>query len=99
MADTQTQTDAFLSLVPVEGFAERYAADVTETQFFGLPLQPILKAESDLLSPSVPSIAYFSMEYGLSTNTYNVLNSHRAADERNESREHRVFSNMRAMDY
>ena len=99
MANTLTQPDSFLSLVPVEGFTDRYAGDVTESDFFGLPLQPILKAESDLLSPSVRSIAYFSMEYGLSTNTYNVLNSHRAPDERNESRDHHVFSNMRAMDY
>ncbi len=88
----------FLKLVPVEGF-ERYSANVADDSFFGFPLEPILKAEEKLLSPADRSIAYFSMEYGLSTNTYNAFQTKTPLDPRNLSAEHHVFSNLRAMDY
>ena len=96
---TQNKLERFLSLVPVEEFEKNYSGDITETGFFGFPLDPILKAEEDLLSPAVKSIGYFSMEYGLSTNTYNALPSVRPFSEKNRSGDHHVFSNLRAMDY
>ncbi|MBI4432995.1 MAG: alpha-glucan family phosphorylase [Candidatus Omnitrophica bacterium] len=44
-------------------------------------------------------IGYFSMEYGLSTNTYNVPQSDKPISPSNFSAEHHVFSNLRAIDY
>ncbi len=98
MPNTDTLTGRFRALVPVERF-ERYAADITDSSFFGFPLEPVLKAEEKLRDRSASSVAYFSMEYGLSTNTYNVLERHAGTSERNLSDEHHVFSNLRAMDY
>ena len=99
MAILQKNLDSFLSVVPVESFREKYADDISEKAFFGFPPEPILRAEENLLSRSVRSIAYFSMEYGLSSNTYNVFTSRRPVPEKNFSAEHHVFSNLRAMDY
>ncbi|MEI8345328.1 MAG: alpha-glucan family phosphorylase, partial [Candidatus Omnitrophota bacterium] len=96
---THNGLQEFLSLVPVENFESQYVADITEYSFFGAPLEPILKAEQNLLDKNVRSIAYFSMEYGLSTNTYSPLMRREAVSEKNLSSEHHVFSNLRAMDY
>ncbi|HTL71041.1 MAG TPA: alpha-glucan family phosphorylase [Candidatus Eisenbacteria bacterium] len=96
--DTQTNLDRFLALAPVEDFA-RYAENVTDREYFGFPIEPILRAETELLAAGRPSVGYFSMEYGLSTNTYNAFRSVSPDSEKNLSRGHRVFSNMRAMDY
>lgn len=97
-----TQTDTtlkrFLNLVPVEGFSERYARNITENAYFGSPLDPILRAEEKLLSTE-RSVGYFSMEYGLSTNTYNAMTSVTPISEKNHTFGHHVFSNLRAMDY
>ncbi|HXV19069.1 MAG TPA: alpha-glucan family phosphorylase [Candidatus Omnitrophota bacterium] len=98
MQNTQTQLERFLSLVPVDDF-DRYAGDITEGQYFGFPMEPILRAEEALRSPSKGSVGYFSMEYGLSTNTYNPLISKNPDREENHSGNHRIFSNLRAMDY
>lgn len=91
--------DRFLSLVPVEHFAESYAADITENQYFGFPLAPILEAEDRLLAKDKRSIGYFSMEYGLSSSTYNSLQGSKPTSEKNHSGGHHAFSNLRAMDY
>ncbi|MBI2095381.1 MAG: alpha-glucan family phosphorylase [Candidatus Omnitrophica bacterium] len=97
MADASC-IDRFLSFSPVENF-EKYTADILEDRFFGFPAQPILNAEEDLLSVHKKSVAYFSMEYGLSSNTYNAPESARPPSPKNLSAEHHVFSNLRAMDY
>ena len=91
--------ESFLSLVPVEDFDRTYRKDIFENSFFGFPLGPVLKAEKDLLSPDKKSVGYFSMEYGLSCNTYNTPKRSAPISERNMSPEHHIFSNMRAMDY
>src|SRR5438093_920955 len=96
---TQTNTDRLLSLIPMESFDEKYSKDIHEDLFFDFPLEPILRAEEALLSNTVRSIAYFSMEFGLSSNTYNALQRTEALPETNMSPEHHVFSNLRAMDY
>ncbi len=89
----------FLSLIPAESFDQKYSEDISTDAFFGFPLAPILKAEEDLLSKNTRSIAYFSMEFGLSSNTYNVFHSCRPITDMDMSPEHHIFSNLRAMDY
>ena len=91
--------DRFLSLVPIEGFETRYASEISQETFFGFPLAAIVSAEENLRSSQVPSIAYFSMEYGLSATTYNAMTRTGPISPKNESESHRVFSNLRAMDY
>ena len=91
--------DRFLSLVPVENFEKKYSADIQNESFFGSPLKPILLAEENLVSPGEASIGYFSMEYGLSTNTYHPFTGIKPIAAQNLSPEHHVFSNLRAMDY
>ena len=91
--------ESFLSLVPVEDFDRAYSKEISSDFFFGFPLTSILKAEENLLSPSQKSVGYFSMEYGLSCNTYNTPKRSLETSERNFSPDHHVFSNLRAMDY
>src|SRR3989338_4635809 len=95
----QSKLRRFLTFSPTELFEERYAQDVSEERYFGFPLEPILKAEEDLLASDVKSVAYFSMEYGLSANTYNVFKSVKPLNPKNQHTKHRVFSNLRAIDY
>jgi glycogen phosphorylase len=94
-----TPLQTFLERVPVENFEQRYAASVDGASYFGFPLEPLLAAEADLHSTEKAPVAYFSMEYGLSTNTYNVMREGRPVSGVNVSSDHHVFSNMRAMDY
>lgn len=91
--------EKFLSLSPVESFANNYSKDITEDSYFGFPLSAIIQAEENLYNSSIRSIAYFSMEYGLSTNTYNVFSSNKTISDKNFSDRHHVFSNMRTIDY
>ncbi len=99
MTATQKKSDRLLSLVPIESFDKKYSEDIHEDIFFGFPIEPIIQAEEDLLSKTVRSVAYFSMEFGLSSNSYNVLNRKQPIPEANMSPEQHVFSNLRAMDY
>lgn len=94
----QSLLERFKTLVPVEVF-DRYASDIKDGTYFGMPLEPIVRAEERLLSQAERSVAYFSMEYGLSTNFYNVFKSTLPTDPRNETSAHHVFSNLRAIDY
>ena len=87
------------SLISIENFETNYSKDILRESYFGFPSEPIIDAEEKLLSARTPSIAYFSMEYGLSANTYNTLASQKPIDESNVASHHHVFSNMRAMDY
>lgn len=96
---TTDKLGSFLSLVPVEDFENKYSHDISAEQYFGFPLDPILRAEESLHSSAQRSVAYFSMEYGLSTNTYNVFSSSKPISPKNMSGQHHVFSNLRAIDY
>src|SRR5262245_15045707 len=88
----------FFSLVPVEN-PDDYSADISDDSYFGFPIKPILNAETALRGGAARSIAYFSMEYGLSSNTYLPFESKKEISERNFSDEHHIFSNLRAIDY
>jgi hypothetical protein len=50
----------------IENFDSSYAKDITPTSYFGFPIEPLLEAEARLASSTEKSVAYFSMEYGLS---------------------------------
>src|SRR3989338_7495517 len=96
---TPPSLELFLSRVPVEDFDRAYSKEISSDFYFGFPLASILKAEENLRSPSKKSVGYFSMEYGLSCNTYNTPKRALETSERNFSPDHHVFSNLRAMDY
>ena len=83
----------------IENFEQSYSQDISSEKFFGFPIAPVLDAEKSLLDPQKRSIAYFSMEYGLSTNTYLPFQSGKPVSDRNFSAEHHIFSNMRSIDY
>ena len=97
---SQKILEKFLSvLVPIESFEGHYSKNIREESYFGFPLAPIVEAEERLLSPEVRSVGYFSMEYGLSCNTYQPFESAQPISEKNFSSKHNVFSNLRAIDY
>jgi len=96
MADTLQE---FLSLVPVENFDRDYSRDITSERYFGFPIEPILRAEKRLRASAERSIGYLSMEYGLSSNSYQPLESLKPDNPKNLSPDHHVFSNLRAIDY
>ena len=96
---TTSKSEKLLSLVPVDDFEKHYSQNISEDHYFGFPLEPILLAEQRLFDRSQRSIAYFSMEYGLSSNTYQPFLSTVPISEKNFSSDHHIFSNMRAMDY
>ncbi len=89
----------FQTLVKVHHFEEGYAQNITSDSFFGLPLQPIAESEKRLFSKEIPSIAYFSMEYGLATSIYNSFRSNKTISELNRLPKQNIFSNMRISDY
>lgn len=91
--------ERFRRLVPVERFESAYAEDISGENYFGFPLEPIVRAEERLYKGNERPIGYFSMEYGLSANTYNSFSSVRGYAEENLSSGHRAFSNLRAIDY
>ena len=99
MSTERSALGRFLSLVPVESFAERYAADVTDSSYFGFPLDSALRAEEDLRSPGKRSVAYFSMEFGLSAAGYNTFYPDKKVPSLNVPPAHHIFSNLRAIDY
>jgi starch phosphorylase len=88
----------FLSLVQVDGFEDVFINDIVHDKFFGMPLEPIIKAERRLRSPE-SSIAYFSMEYGLASSFYNQFSSSKPLHYNNKNQEYEVFSNYRLADY
>lgn len=89
----------FLDLVKIYQFESRYAQDITAKSYFGSPLKTIIEAERRLLSKETPSVAYFSMEYGLATSFYNCFTSNKPPSDLNNLPEQDVFSNMRIRDY
>ena len=94
-----SKLEQFLSLVPVENFNARYQNDIDDNSYFGFPIEPIIKAEQNLVAHSVASVGYLSMEYGLSSDTYNALSSKNKQAPKNLSGSHHAFSNLRAIDY
>src|SRR3989338_4797546 len=98
MAGNQNSLDEFLALVPVENFEDQYRGDITVDHYFNRPLERVLVAEKALLAKETKSVAYFSMEYGLSAHSYNAYTSKKAESPKNQHTIHRVFSNLRAMD-
>ncbi len=91
--------DEFRSLVPVERFEGVYDRDINGETYFGFPLRSLVEAERRLLDPAVRSVAYFSMEYGLSSSVYHPFESVRPISSANFFNRHYTFSNMRIIDY
>ncbi|MFH0918643.1 MAG: alpha-glucan family phosphorylase, partial [Candidatus Omnitrophota bacterium] len=91
--------DEFYSLVQVDDLDGHYAKDIKNSDYFGMPLEAIVKAERRLRSKLERCIAYFSMEYGLATSCYNKLSSHLPLNPSNKVPENAVFSNFRVADY
>gem|GEM_PF-216123 len=87
------------SHVRIAQYAERYAADVHDDTYFGFPVAGILEGEAALRSAANRPIAYFSMEHGLATNSYNVFESARPVSADNRISENEIISNDRLRDY
>lgn len=87
--------------MPTKGmkqFKERYVYDIDDNTFFGFPKESIKEAEDRLLNTDNRSVAYFSMEYGLAPSIYHQFQDSMPTSQVNRFTEHRVFSNLRAMD-
>jgi len=91
--------DEFYTLVQVDDPDGRYAQDIKDSQYFGMPLEAIVKAERKLRDAGSRGIAYFSMEYGLATSCYNKLSSKLELNPLNKVPANAVFSNFRVADY
>jgi len=78
---------------------ERCLNDITESEFFGYPIEPLVTAEEALRSKGTSSVAYFSMEYGLAPSIYHTFKTVNPIKTSNILSEHEVFSNMKDMDY
>ena len=88
-----------LDLIRLDTSDPKYLKDINDKEFFGFPIEPIIRAEERLLSKETSSIAYFSMEYGLAPSVYHTFKTENEIDETNVLRNHEVFSNMTQMDY
>ncbi|MGE5280259.1 MAG: alpha-glucan family phosphorylase [Deltaproteobacteria bacterium] len=86
-------------LVRIAQYAERYAVDVNGSEYFGFPVEGILEGERALRSAEKKPVAYFSMEYGLATNSYNVFGTRRSVRADNVICENEIISNDRVRDY
>jgi len=75
------------------------AQDVNETCFYGIPCAVIRRAEQCLLDPSIKSVAYFSMEFGLAPSIYHTYQTKAPLAPSNKKRDFEIFSNIRQMDY
>jgi starch phosphorylase len=97
--EKNTLIDEFYSLVQIDDGDGHYAKDIKDNNYFGMPLEAIVKAEKKLRLKQGRCIAYFSMEYGLATSCYNKLSSQSALNPVNQVPENAVFSNFRVADY
>ncbi len=86
-------------LIKLDASDEKYLKDISESEFFGFPLQSIIEAEEALLSKEKTSVAYFSMEFGLAPSIYHTFKTVNPVKNTNVISEHEVFSNMKDMDY
>jgi glucan phosphorylase len=89
--------------VPVDeidfAYEESIAKNIGESEFFGFPMESIRRGEICLREPGRKTVAYFSMEFGLSPSFYNVPTGKDPLDPINKKRDFSVFSNLRSMDY
>ena len=83
----------------IEGFDQNYKSDITPTQYFGFPLEPILRIESVLQSFDSLNIGYFSMEFGIAPSIYNSFQLSKPMSVKNQFFTHEVFSNYWLCDY
>jgi starch phosphorylase len=88
-----------LDLVRIKDYQARYRADIHDDVYFGFPVSGILDAENILLSGGNNTIGYFSMEYGLATNVYNVFSSVLPLTTDNKLSDNEIISNDRIADY
>jgi starch phosphorylase len=95
----ENNTSPLLEFARIKDYEERYRADIRDDAYFGFPVRPLCEAERALRSGTVPSIAYFSMEYGLATNIYNVFQSAVPLKSDNKISDNEIFSNERISDY
>jgi len=86
-------------LIRLDPEQEKYQKDITTDLFFGFPVQPLIAAEENLISADKPSVAYFSMEFGLAPSIYHTFKTVNPIASRNVLASHEVFSNMKDMDY
>lgn len=86
-------------MATIQGFEENYTQEISEQEYFGFPLGPILAAEEKLLSAMTKSVAYFSMEYGIAPSIYNSFKLKRPLSSENTFFKHEVFSNYWLCDY
>ncbi len=86
------------SISLIEDLNKRYKDDITEKSFFGYPMSSLIRAEEKLRDSTHPSVAYFSMEYGLAPNIYLGYEKSKMQHP-TAPLEHDLFSNMRNVDY
>jgi len=89
----------FVALTRIDPSEGKYGADISDQEYFGFPLEPILSAENNLKNTGNNSVAYFSMEYGLAPSVYNTFSTKNPISNVNVVSDHEVFSNMCQMDY
>jgi starch phosphorylase len=80
-------------------YEESIERNITKSEFFGFPLEPIRRGESLLHDPQHETVAYFSMEFGLAPSFYNTPRSKDVLDPFNKKHDFTIFSNLRSMDY
>ncbi len=83
----------------IEGLGKRYKDDISEKSFFGYPMAGLLAAEQKLSDKDTPSVAYFSMEYGIAPNIYLGFPDAKLAHPKTAHLQHDLFSNLRDIDY
>ncbi|OGC05568.1 hypothetical protein A2230_08745 [candidate division WOR-1 bacterium RIFOXYA2_FULL_36_21] len=91
--------EKFLKLSFMDINDPRTEKDVSNKKFFDFPIESIINAEENLYSEQSKSVAYFSMEFGLSPSFYNTFKSFSAINEINTIKSHEIFSNLKDMDY
>ncbi len=96
--NSTTGKNSFLDEIDFS-FQEPIAQNISQEDFFGLPLAAIRKAEEALVNQHNKKVAYFSMEFGLTPSFYNTFTTKTPLERINKKRGFTVFSNMRSMDY
>ncbi|MFA5035145.1 MAG: alpha-glucan family phosphorylase [Candidatus Margulisiibacteriota bacterium] len=79
--------------------SDKYLKDINDREFFGYPIESIIKAEERLRDQQTASIAYYSMEFGLAPSVYHTFKTVNPISQLNKISRHEVFSNMKDMDY
>lgn len=92
-------TQNYIDLLKLDATDEKYLKDISGSGYFGFPMESLMAAEEKLRAKENPSIAYFSMEYGLAPSIYHTFKTNNPIASSNILSEHEVFSNMKEMDY